>query len=390
MSPVLVYLHIPKSAGTSQRAYLFKVYGEENVFWYGLDSDRETFDRRETAEYPVIGGHRPLSFYPRNFNAVFSAVVRDPVDRAISYFNYCTSPPTSGRDTWKQQQNRALEYWRENGVDPASMLRSIENCAEFRNNISDVQCAYLSRNKPTLAGVKRTLEKERFIVGLFDQLDKFNDFLQLELDFQLVNGVKANVGAPGYSSGISSEPGLIDLIRELNKEDEALFDFLRDEHAGLFVSAGELSDIKSRVRDFQVESNLQSESAAGFDWSDAHLFSKGLVKLQPGERVSVPISILNASRQNLVLVGGQKRSCTIGWQLMDEAGSPIDGARGRVQVKATVAPGQMGLVHAEVLVGEDTPSPDNAKWIEFCLVDGDTWMNTKYPLNSCWARIHAN
>jgi len=53
----IVYIHIPKSAGTAQRALFWEVYGKAAVCWFGEDSSaRIRLLSRPNANLLVLGG----------------------------------------------------------------------------------------------------------------------------------------------------------------------------------------------------------------------------------------------------------------------------------------------------------------------------------------------
>ncbi|MDX1733219.1 MAG: hypothetical protein R3228_02595 [Halioglobus sp.] len=41
-SPNIVYLHIPKAGGSSQRTLFYDLFGKERVAWHGIDIDART------------------------------------------------------------------------------------------------------------------------------------------------------------------------------------------------------------------------------------------------------------------------------------------------------------------------------------------------------------
>ena len=61
--PKLVFLHIPKTAGTSQHQLFNRFYGRDNVFWFGdsCPGNIKRYPRKLIAESAVVGGHKPLS-----------------------------------------------------------------------------------------------------------------------------------------------------------------------------------------------------------------------------------------------------------------------------------------------------------------------------------------
>ena len=102
---MILYVHIPKTAGTSFRQGLVQVFGRENcLFDYGPDeletdkSIRTLYKERDFApnyvkeiarkkKVHVIGGHFPLSRYNLCFpEAIIVSFLREPLQRSYSEF----------------------------------------------------------------------------------------------------------------------------------------------------------------------------------------------------------------------------------------------------------------------------------------------------------------
>lgn len=387
MSTSLVYLHIPKSAGTSHRDYLSKVYGEESIFWYGLHADSREFDAGEVGEVPAIGGHKPLSFYPPTMDALYTSVVRDPVERAVSFYNYCTCAPESSNALWSGKLIEAQQEWRDRGIDPNSLVKSIENCEAFRVEVSNLQCAYLSRYEATLEGVKQSLQETDMVVGIFDQLGRFNEFFQDEIGFPISNRSRTNEGRAGYSSGILEEPGVIGLLRSINLEDQALYDFVRLIHSGLYVGAKNIAEVRRRVPSIEERSHIRRGRAA-FSWGDVHLYSKGLVNLRDGDKAVVPLMLKNGTNNHIVLSSDNDCRTAIGWRIESQSGEPVEGLQGVVKTNQTI-PARESKGVMVVIDTADLKIPESDLLsIQFGIVHDGEWMWDKMPLNSTWSRLY--
>jgi hypothetical protein len=384
----LVYIHIPKAAGTSHREYLTRVYGKKSIFWYGLNSESEIFNKKEVAKAPVVGGHRPLGFYPAAYKALYTSIIRDPVERAVSFFNYRTAKPSEKYDKkWVKEQESALEYWRAHGIDPASMRKSIENCEEFRRDISNLQCRYLSRHGATFTGVRKTFQQTNMIVGVFDHLQKFNGFFQSELSYAIENNLRANTASTGYSAEILAEPGLVELIRSLNAEDQRLYDFVRYEHAGLYVDADNLSEIRKQVPIPKPQSVKPAESEP-VEWQKVQIFSKGILKVVPGTPTEVVLIIKNGSHQKLVFSKPAGDNCAIAWHFQEKSGKQIVGLEGISQAEQVVPPGQSRQVIVSFQIEPEQVQGVKPRSIEYSIVEKNRRVRDEFPLNSSWAIVH--
>ncbi len=162
----LVYLHIPKSAGSSQRLVLSDVYGDDKVFWYGEDAEagaEYAFDA--ISGYSIVGGHKPISFYPDELDAIYLSVVREPIARAISYYSYLVKPDLAqSRGREFEARSKHTQTWLDRGMDENSILRSLEQCVEFREQVTNLQCSYLSRGEADCESALKTLAQTHALV----------------------------------------------------------------------------------------------------------------------------------------------------------------------------------------------------------------------------------
>lgn len=250
ISPELVFLHIPKAAGTSQRSAFQKHYGMENVFWIGSDCPPNIlgYPRAQVGKRFVVGGHKLLSFYPRRLDPLYCAILRDPVERAISLFGYYTRPDFARLARDQKTRSGVLKTMREKGIDPDSMLRSIRHCRSFRKEISNFQCSYLSRRSNTFAAVCKSLRNLDHVIGTIRSHDQFHRELGVLLGWPEEPPVKFNRSRDNYLTPFLQDEELVALISELNKEDQRLVDWVETEHRGLWLNFKNADKRRRRLR----------------------------------------------------------------------------------------------------------------------------------------------
>jgi hypothetical protein len=94
-SPVLCFVHIPKTAGTTLNAILIRQYSTRNIFVLTknrpdhLPESFKQFGRRKRNRYRVIKGHFPYGFHEvLDRPYLYMTLFRNPVDRVISHYHY--------------------------------------------------------------------------------------------------------------------------------------------------------------------------------------------------------------------------------------------------------------------------------------------------------------
>ncbi|ARN73313.1 sulfotransferase family 2 domain-containing protein [Oceanicoccus sagamiensis] len=235
MNPRIIFLHIPKSAGTSQHLLLNKIYGRDNVFWHHEYGDQGVTNYEDLQSFidgrTIVGGHRPRAFYPSTISMgsppdLFCAIVREPVARAASLFNYYSQPQNAGDISNKRERKYLLEYWRDAGINPDSLVKSIESCEPFREQISNYQCHYLSNGAASFDAVLTTLHQQNSLIGAMDSLDQFNGALAQLLGWREIPTVHANKNCQGSAQPLLQEAGAVELIESINREDSKCYQFV--------------------------------------------------------------------------------------------------------------------------------------------------------------------
>ena len=254
ISPELIFLHIPKAAGTSQRSAFQKYYGTDKVFWIGRDCppNIRRYPAKQVGERFIVGGHKLLSFYPRHLDPLYCAILRDPVERAISLFGYYTRPDLARLAPDQKTRANVLEKMRNKGIDPDSMLISIQNCRSFRQEISNFQCKYLSLGASTFEQVRKSLQDLDHVIGTTHSHDQFHRQMGALLGWPEEPPVKVNRSQDNYSAPFLKDEELVALIRELNKEDQQLTEWVETEHRGLWLNFKDAAERRRRLRDLPL------------------------------------------------------------------------------------------------------------------------------------------
>ena len=114
----LIFIHLPKTAGTSLRKTIQINYRPGELFFmYGKNPDFHSMkelkqlDQNRFAQYKIIMGHFPFSkkLFPFE-DRRFVTILRDPVRRVISYYRHVMS-----RDEWKGREISLQEYIESSG-----------------------------------------------------------------------------------------------------------------------------------------------------------------------------------------------------------------------------------------------------------------------------------
>lgn len=246
---LLIYLHIPKTGGSTMKHIIGRQYSKQSVFWFSNDrpelvSEFEALDEKKRAELRCLEGHFPFGIHEEFSRAsTYMAILRDPVARFISEFGQLQRVSRSGG-------------WR----PPADRLKSLDDFLSYRveTNAMDVQTRFISGYMPppgsqppfeplpvdALARAKDHLEKHFLVTGITERFDESLLLMKRRLGWQrhIFYARKNAAPQPVSYSNIPTE--LLERITEHTQIDAELVRF-----------AGELLEkaIRAEGEGFQEE-----------------------------------------------------------------------------------------------------------------------------------------
>jgi len=93
--PIIIHLHVPKCAGGSINRILEKRFSDRNLSPRDRDSALAALTRAQRDErYDSLSGHNLWGIHKKfHRDAVYVSVIRDPVSRLCSYFNFVHCSP---------------------------------------------------------------------------------------------------------------------------------------------------------------------------------------------------------------------------------------------------------------------------------------------------------
>lgn len=105
-----VFVHIPKTAGTSFRDALCRGFGEEHVSPAFGASHLTESEATALRRYQIICGHISMVDAWRLFpDAALLTILRDPVERSLSWYHYARRAPSQDLDDVKAAQTHDVE-----------------------------------------------------------------------------------------------------------------------------------------------------------------------------------------------------------------------------------------------------------------------------------------
>jgi len=194
------------------RIWLWDTFGRERVFWHGKDEDGviNTVVRargvKYFSRYAAVGGH--FVFTNRHIQAlpqpkIFSAVFRRPAEQVVSHFEFVSQLP-----------EHAFYF-------DGTLEDALTTDTAFLRASTNNQCLQ-STGCGNAVDALKVIDHYEFILGCFDSLPKFVECVATTLNLPRRELPRANVQDTDYFKKHYT-PRVAELIREITREDEAVY-----------------------------------------------------------------------------------------------------------------------------------------------------------------------
>lgn len=211
-SPFCLFVHVPKTGGSTFRSYLETALGERRFLFEPKQKAQQTLLFRKGLagdfmdlyspkmkgffhSFDIAIGHFQFRHIPKfllNSNVVISGCMREPLDRALSLYWFI-------RRTEHPLQSRMLEL---------SIFEAFETLSPFRAMTTNAQLMFLTGTKDYQSATD-TLKRYPYLVGKVKHLDLFKKEICSLTGIPAEKGFDGNqnVNPPGYMQEIKKQPG---------------------------------------------------------------------------------------------------------------------------------------------------------------------------------------
>ncbi len=211
----LIFMHIPKAGGTSLLQIIRNQYKPNQISAIKAVGERHTI--KVGSRIKVITGHEVFGSHERIPNARYFTVVRNPVDRTVSYYNYIKRTPH--------------HFLYERGFDPSMSLDQFLD-AKLSTDIDNGQVRFIagletpfgSLKQQDLQTAKYNIQTHMDIVGLLERMPETISLLASAYNWKVAEIPQANKTNPAQKTALSSET--VARIEAINQLDIALYDYV--------------------------------------------------------------------------------------------------------------------------------------------------------------------
>lgn len=242
---MLVFIHIPKTAGTSVRIFLDQAFSGKllwhgkagglaaksaNIFWH-----YQKFGETYLNCFDAIGGHfdyseiKPL-LDVKGGKKIVTAILRDPLERVLSHYEFIRNQP--GHPQYREVVDCTLYE----ALKKKRIFYHLSHCAQLRNLTG---CSKFRRSLKVLNG-------NSYMVGNLDYIDKWKIAIQERFRLKEMDFVSANNSIKNYKEKITSQDdfGLAErLIRNINSDEYRLIDYVGELYENEVVGSGRVIDM---------------------------------------------------------------------------------------------------------------------------------------------------
>ncbi len=221
----LVFLHIPKAAGTTLESVILRQYrGYHAKRFTGLWSEEQEFEALpppERAKFDLCVGHHHFGIHRLlSAPATYLTMLRDPVDRVVSYYYYAREHPSHYLHQLIHQRGWTLRDM----VDRIVTTELDNDQVRWMNPGPHERVGLGAVTPEMLHHAKQMLERHFTIVGVAERFHESLVLMQCRFGWLNVAYRRQNAGAS--RPRIHEVPSdVIDLIRQRQRFDLEFYEF---------------------------------------------------------------------------------------------------------------------------------------------------------------------
>lgn len=226
----IIFLHIPKTAGTTLHRIIERQYSADGIHSFGSDNqgavrDFKSMPEAQRAKIKVLKGHMAFGlhkFLPQP--SVYIGMLRDPTERVISYYYHILRDPSHYLHQHVVSHQLSLKDVVSSELTPDLDNGQVRLVSGVWNEVPRGSC-FLGM----LDQAKRNIEEHFAVTGLVEEFDASLMLLMRAFGWRWYNllYVRENV-APDRPTRQDLSQDTLAVIRQYNELDLALYDFVRD------------------------------------------------------------------------------------------------------------------------------------------------------------------
>lgn len=191
----LIFLHIPKTAGSTLHKIIGRQYKPKSIFSINGERAQESIaefknlSESQRSEIQVLKGHMRFGLHeylPQSSSYI--TVLRDPVDRVISHYYYVLRKPNHYLHNQITSKNMSLKDYVSSGI-----TKELDNSQTRLISSTAANIPYGECSAEVLESAKKNIQENFAVVGLADEFDKTLILLKRAFKWKTPFYIKANI-----------------------------------------------------------------------------------------------------------------------------------------------------------------------------------------------------
>ena len=220
----LVFIHIPKTAGTTLNSILERHYPKRNTFSFWQNVDQIV---REFPEWPIerrrqirlLKGHMPFGLHRFLVGeSRYITVLRAPVERIVSHYFFVKRTPRHYLYQQVIERNLSLAEYASSGITEELDNGQVRLLAGIDRSIP-----YGSCGREHLELAKRNVEEHFAVVGLSERFEESLALMGIELGWNWIPYYQAMNITEGRPKERQIDPSILKSIERDNQFDLELY-----------------------------------------------------------------------------------------------------------------------------------------------------------------------
>jgi hypothetical protein len=225
MNDTLIFLHLPRTGGTTLRDILSKQYSDkvtfENKTLLDTDQNFNAENKSEKRKHKLIKGHVYFGIHEHiTQNCTYFSMMRNPIERVTSLYNYIKN--RSKHKDYEYIKNKSITHYIES---KRNLFMDNGQTRLLAGRHTSLEVPFRRINEGHLEQAKENIKSHFILVGLTERYDETLLLLQRMLQWKTPTYSIANA-AKREKKTKQHAPKFRELIAEYNQLDLLLYDYV--------------------------------------------------------------------------------------------------------------------------------------------------------------------
>lgn len=226
---LLLYIHVPKTAGTTMKMILEWLYPWHQIFWAKsadyVQAKTKKLTETQLENISIIAGHSPFgmhNYFPHGQYQYFT-FLREPISRFISQYNFLRRSPGHRLYPYIRDKGFGLKDFLDNGV-----FRNFNIQTHWLTGIDKAYFREGNQSQEVVNKAINNIERDFAFVGLNDHFDEGLILLKRLFGWSTPFYAKKNVTSSKDKTA-EFDQELIDQIKEANQMDLQVYEYCQQQ-----------------------------------------------------------------------------------------------------------------------------------------------------------------